>query len=230
MQRFQLRLEKGNSRLAIILRTDILAGLNDVPESHLGNRAPCHFCHAQLWSHEVMWTTMCCHKGHVSPVLSAIPAPGTPQYDILNLWAEDSARDSLLRKFSRQCNNAVSLASQNVTEPAVPGHGWKPTVIIQGRLHHRVGALCANAGDAPRFAQLYMCDPQHEEEEAQARLDWQCLPAGTSDLEKDQLALLLCSLQGYLWICNPYIQDFLLALEIPATQIDQGHLIIIADA
>ena len=164
----QLRLEKGKSRLAIILSTDILACLNNVPELHLGNRAPCHFCHAQLWSHEVTWTTMCCHKGHVCPVLWAIPAPGTPQYDILNLWAEDNARGFSLRKFSHHCNNAVSLASQNVTEPAVPGHGWKSTVIIQRCLHHRFGALCTNASDAPRFAQLYMYNPQHEEEEAQA--------------------------------------------------------------
>ena len=61
-------------------------------------------------------------------------------------------------------------------------------------------------------------------------MDWQCLPAGTSDLEKDQLTLLLHSLQGYLRVCNPYIQDFLLALEIPANQVDQGHLVINADA
>ena len=146
------------------------------------------------------------------------------------MWAEDSARGSLLRKFSRQCNNALSLTSQNVTEPAVLGHGWKPTVVIQGHLHHRIGALHANASDAPRFAQLYVYDPQHEQEEAQARLDWHCLPTGTSDLEKDQLTLLLRSLQGYLRVCNPYIQDFLLALEIAAPQVDHGHLIINADA
>ena len=201
----QLRLEKGNSRLAIILSTDILEGLNDIPESRLGNRAPCQFCCAQLWLHEMTWTTICCHKDHVCPVLWAIPVPGTPQWDILNLWAKDSARSSLLRKFSHQCNNAVSLASQNVTESAVPEYARKLTVVNQGHLHHRIGALRANAGNAPRFAQLYVWDTQHEEEEAQAQLDWQHLPTGTSNLEKDQLTLLLCSLQGYLWVCNPYI-------------------------
>ena len=60
-----------------------------------------------------------------------------------------------------------------------------------------------------------MYDPQHEEEEAQARLDWQRLPAGTSDFEKDQLTLLLCFLQGYLQVCNSYIQDFLKNVSFP---------------
>ena len=104
------------------------------------------------------------------------------------------------------------------------------TVVILGLLHHRIGALCTNAGDAPQFAQLYVYDPQHEKEEAQARLDWQRLPAGTSGLEKDQFALLLHSLQDHLWVCIPYIQDFPLALEIPAMQVDEAHLIINADA
>ena len=44
----QVRLDKGNSRLAFIFSIDILAGLNDAPESRLGNRAPCQFCHAQF--------------------------------------------------------------------------------------------------------------------------------------------------------------------------------------
>ena len=34
---------KGYSKLAIILSTDILAGVNDAPESHLGNRAHVNF-------------------------------------------------------------------------------------------------------------------------------------------------------------------------------------------
>ena len=85
--------------------------------------------------------------------------------DIDLLWAaEDDAK--LLRKHARPLNNSLALASSSMTQPKnLPGgSSWRPTVSVQGKLHHNIGPLNPDDGAERRYAQLYVHDPSFDDE------------------------------------------------------------------
>ena len=87
------------------------------------------------------------------------PAAGTPG------WA--------LRMSPRVVNSALALASQVVRRREMPRRGMQ-AYVINMRIAHLMGPLRPNEGQAPRFAQLYLFDPEtngmNDEDTTQADL------------------------------------------------------------
>ena len=76
---------------------------------------------------------------------------------------EQGLMRSAARKFARPIGNALSMASQTCKErdfANVPGSSsWRPSVVIEGRVTRRVGALTNEDGEANlRFADMYVHD------------------------------------------------------------------------
>ena len=119
----------------------------------LGN-SKCVFCDALLFSGEGKdgphgkRGRYCCAEGQVE-----LP-PAKRQATVDRLWRDDGGDGKLLRKFARQFNNALALASEMYDEVEQDGSGWAPSIVIQGKLYQQIGALHPE-GDGPRgFAQL----------------------------------------------------------------------------
>ena len=92
----------------------------------------------------------CCSDGQVD-----LPAvEGGTRVD--ELWCgkegEDAAKAKLLLAHPRKFNNALALAYEQVEEPEVESGGWQPSVVIQGKLYHKIGPLQPEEGAAPAFA------------------------------------------------------------------------------
>ncbi|KAF0294013.1 hypothetical protein FJT64_000780 [Amphibalanus amphitrite] len=129
------------------------------------------------------------------------------------------ASPALLRRLwteaaTRRLNTALSLASMMTRE------GYAPSVVIQGRLYHRLGPLQAGDGQEPSFAVIYVHDPACADPatEVAMRLSHVPLPRATSPAVQQRLLTLLEDLQVLLRAVNPYAQDFILALELPETR------------
>ena len=135
-----------------------------VPVHNIGQRtAECQHCHSLKWLGES--PSMCCNSGKV--LLPPLPQPPDT---VSRLWQENTVRAKLFRRFARQINNCLALASQRVNDISGRLGGWTPSVVIQGRLFHMMGPLQAADQAPPTFAQIYVHDPDHEQEEAAIRL------------------------------------------------------------
>ena len=206
----------------------VLSGEQAVPPNTVGDRdRACQHCGALLWPAER--PSLCCAAGKVR--LAPLPAPPP---SLRQLWTDDSAVARTFRKHARHLNSALALASQTVHEARPPpGHaGYTPSVVIQGRLYHRLGPLRARDGEVPKFAQIYVNDPLCEDPEAEAalRLGHARLGPNTTEATQRVLLDLLQHLQQLLREHNPLVRDFIMASEVPDDQVEHLRLVISADA
>jgi hypothetical protein len=101
---------------------------------------------------------------------------------VLELWTKEYPPGSvllrianLLKQFPRHTNSAFALASQPVnTAPVAPGGRFMPTFVMQGQVQQRIGPLMPSAVDGqpvptPQFAQIYMLDGNHLQEQTDIR-------------------------------------------------------------
>ena len=123
----------------------------------------------------------CCSSGKIKTA----PFPKPPGI-LSQLWASNCAEGNLLKKYSREINNAVALSSIKVTEKTF--RGFTPTVIFQGQLKHRAGSLLPAQGEVPVFAQLYCFDPRLETTQ---RYENMYIPPNASRGDKEGLKKLL---------------------------------------
>jgi hypothetical protein len=127
-------------------------------------------------------------------------------------------------------NNTLALASQVVEEKRTTSDqpSWIPNIVIKGKLYHKMPfSLMPPEGSTPRFAQIYVYDPEQDEgAKANTQLGHMTLPSGTTTQMKDKLLQLLTKLQQLLKKCNPYIQDCIQVCEIPADQVETMELVI----
>ena len=207
---------------------DALSGEQVVPINTVGVRDPqeaCPHCGALLWPEEQ--SSLCCAGGKVQ--LEPLPDPPPT---LRQLWTEDSTEAKIFRRHSRQLNSALALASQTVQEVRPPQGEYCPSVVIQGRLYHRLGPLRARDGEVPKFAQLYINDPQCEDPEAEAalRLGHVRLGARTPAATRRVLLELLQHLQQLLRDHNPLVRDFIMASEVPEDEVEPLQLVISAEA
>lgn len=202
----------------------ILNGGLSVPLQSIGLRDRiCTFCGALRWRTECI--SFCCGtRGKVS-FLPKFPAP--PQR-LQELLMGDDEISTTFRKYIRPLNNALTLASLKVKQPQLPGNAFRPSVIIQGKFYIRIGALQPHEGVNPQFCQTYVLDPDAVNTGA-LRLGNMSLPLSVTRRERDILADLLAELALLLRHHNPYIRDFISAMEIPEAEIDGGSLTINAD-
>ena len=152
----------------------------------LGEQA-CVFCDALLYPGEAKDGPFgkrgrsCCAEGQVE-----LP-PAKKQATVDRLWRDDGGDGKLLRKFARQFNDALALASEMYDKVEQDGSGWAPSIVIQGKLYQQIGALNPE-GDQPRgFAQLYVYDPAAENDEALQRAGHMYMDSSASKAEKTML-------------------------------------------
>ena len=133
---------------------------SDVHE-HQRQRYMCTHCGALLFPGEAMRATaegpfktrwrgrICCSDG----AINLEPVQRDPAVEAL--WRDASSR-KLLLQHTRKLNNGLALASAKVKEPKkLPGDSrWRPSVVIQGKLYHRVGPLATPDNATPQFAQV----------------------------------------------------------------------------
>ena len=140
---------------------DILQGLfkvkklEDTTDAIGKMTVKCDFCEALKFPKEKSRTTTCCSEGKIN----LTPFPKPPEA-LMNLWMGNDAKSRLFKAYARQLNNAVCLSSLTVTERNLGG--FNPSVVFQGKVHHRAGALLPADGEQPKCAQLYVYDSAME--------------------------------------------------------------------
>ena len=176
----------------------------------------CQYCGALKFSKES--ATTCCSEGKVK----LAPFPRPPE-DMMKLWLGKDAKSRILREHSRMINNAVCLSSLKVKLRNF--QGFTPSIVFQGRVQHRAGALLPAEGELPRFAQLYVFDPTLETSQRFSNMN---VPSTMSVSQKAILRYLLQEVQAVLHQVNPYVQDFKQILELPEEDIADGKIVITA--
>ena len=160
----------------------------------------------------------CCSNGKVKTPVFPKP-PGC----LSELWKSNDAPGKLLRKYSREINNAVALSSIKVTERRFGG--FTPTVIFQGQVKHRAGSLLPADDETPRFSQVYCLDARLEKTQ---RFENMYIPPSTSKADRDGLKKLLPKITSILHDHNPFVKDFKMILEMPEEELAHGKIVISA--
>ena len=175
----------------------------------------CEYCGALKFKKET--PSSCCSNGKV--LLEPFP---TPPSKIQALWTGNDERAALFRKHARTINNAVCLTSLEAMERR---GGFTPSIIFQGKVHHRVGALLPDQGNSPKFAQLYVFDSAME---SSTRFKNMILPTTLNLNQKNTMRELLQTVQDDLHEKNPFIKDFLQIVDIPEADLENGKIVISA--
>ena len=176
----------------------------------------CQDCGAFKFKNET--PGICCSNGKIDlPVFP--PPPGK----IMDFWTGDDLNSKLFRKYSKELNNAVCLSSIQVKIKNF--QGFTPAVIFQGKVQHFAGALQPADGETPRFAQLYVHDPQMEFTQ---RYENMVLPSSTSRSDKSRLKQILPIIQEEIHQHNPFVQDFKQIVEISDDLLADGKIVISA--
>ena len=160
----------------------------------------------------------CCSSGKIKTAVFPKPPGGLSE-----LWKSNDAPGKLLKKYSREINNAVALSSIKVTEKRFGG--FTPTVIFQGQVKHRAGSLLPADGEIPRFSQVYCLDARLENTQ---RFENMYIPPSTSKADKDGLKKLLPKVTNILHDHNPFVKDFKMILEMPEEELAHGKIVISA--
>ena len=160
---------------------------------------------------ELTLKSLCCQNGKIDVGDEGEPSPAAEE--ILNLWSSDDDKGYVFRKFSRKINNAFSLASFCAQEQ-FPG-AYNPSYKVRGKTYMMIGALLpGEEQDKPAFSQIYIYDADDEIERVDVRLGYLNLGSDVPQIERDILRDLFVELQELINICNPYVQQFKLALDM----------------
>merc|ERR1712082_127822 len=204
--------------------SDILNGTLHIPDLSLSTESigqmnhVCAHCGAYKFKKET--SSSCCLEGKVH----LPPFPSPPQA-IKDLWFNNTPEANLFKKHSRVLNNSVCLSSLAVWERTF-SH-FSPTVIFQGRVIQRMGSLLAEPGAPPLFAQIYVLDPSLE---TTTRFANMTLPANMSHRDKENMKLLLETVQQVIHQHNPFVREFKQILETPEEELEGGQVVISAGA
>ena len=120
-----------------------------------------------------------------------LPRFKKPGETLLRLLFEESPDASTFKKYLRSFNNAVCFSSLVFNERKFSGN-YKPTVVIEGRVHQYFGPLMEKDHETPRFAQLWVHDPAMETTRRIANMS---LPASTTKTEEESITRIITMLQ-----------------------------------
>ena len=182
---------------------------------------------ADIWPCEVSFSQLCCLKGKIvlppRTLNSSNSDKGEYENFVHQLWLRDDSFGRVARKYARQLNNCLTLASQVVSEINLADGAFQPNLTIHGRLYHKIGSLLPPVeGLPPVFAQIYLLDGEHERERVlDVRRRIFHVPERMSAQEQTILNDIILSLDRALRECNPFIKDFnaIMALDIPTDDI-----------
>ena len=106
----------------------------------------------------------CCSNGKISKASDYIFKPPPPI--LKELLESESSRAAHFRKHVREYNNALSMASinANFVNRGLGSSKWNPTITIQGRLYHEIGALFPELDKKPRYCAVYIHDTDYKEQ------------------------------------------------------------------
>ncbi len=215
-QKSKATLKDGLRNLEILEGSFVVQRLEDSLDDIGKMNVICQFCGAFKFKRES--EGFCCSSGKVKTA----PFPKPPG-KLLDLWTSNGAPGNLLKKFSREINNAVALSSIKVTEKTF--RGFSPSVIFQGQMKHLAGALLPAHGEVPRFAQLYCFDARLETTQ---RFENMYIPSNATSAEKEGLKNLLQKIQKIIHQYNPFVKDFKMIMEIPDDDLAEGKIVISA--
>ena len=143
----------------------------------------------------------CCSGGVKLP---AIQCPDK----LLNLLENNKSFVSNLRRY----NNGLALASNGLKE--ILPDGYHPNVKIQGQVYHKIHPLTPELGEEKTFAQIYIHDPDfNEEDELNRRME--VSSSGSKTMKKD----IMKELQEMLHQVNPYVKDLKHVMDLPDNQV-----------
>ena len=204
------------------LKTDLIfSGKFGVELNSLGAMDnECQHCGARHFKQETA-TRMCCVGGKV--VLARFQKPADA---LLRLLFNDDFNARTFRKFVRSFNNALCLSSLRFNERSFRNN-YKPSVVIEGRVHQFFGSLLEKQHETPRFAQLWVHDPAMQTTQRIANMS---LPGNISEAEAKAVTEIVETLQAELRNINPWIKDFRQIVEIEDEELRGGKLVISAKA
>ena len=113
---------------------------------------------------------------------------------LLNLYTSSASDAISFRKNIRCYNNILACTSLGANIDTFQGQGVS-NFRIHGQVYHRIGPLLPEEGHLPAFAQLYIYDSVHENDNRHNIMQ---------ELDENILQNLLNVLDE----CNPYIQNF----------------------
>ena len=164
----------------------------------------CVYCGAKFWieerNHGSNQTSpafaVCCAGGKVS-----LPALLEPPSYLLDLYTSPGPISNSFRKNIRAYNNILACTSFGTDVDERFQMQGISNFRIHGQVYHLIGSLLPESGHSPMFAQLYIYDTEHENENRHSIM---------RDLNDNTL---LC-LQNMLDECNPYVKNFRQARDI----------------
>ena len=132
------------------------------------------------------------------------PFPNPPLI-LQELLTKDTDEGKLFRKNTRSLNNALTLSSLQVRIKHFDS-GFAPSVIFEGKVCQRIGPLFPEAGEEPKFAQLYIHDPGTEHTR---RVQNMSLPKTMTSQEVRTTTNIMAKLKQMLKEVNPVVKDLL---------------------
>ncbi|EIW69730.1 hypothetical protein TREMEDRAFT_61492 [Tremella mesenterica DSM 1558] len=109
----------------------------------------------------------CCSNGAVQ-----LPLPLDPPLELRDLLTDQTHQGKLRREQLRNYNNSLAFTSMGVDKQDM--RVWGPqgiyTFRIGGRAYHQIGALLPEAGEHPRFAQVFLAGLSEAEQAAQRNI------------------------------------------------------------
>ena len=196
----------------------IVKSLHETADRIGGMTIECNDCKALKFPGET--PSSCCLEGKV-----ALPHYPRPPEPLMELWTGTDDRSKVMRGLSRTLNGAVCLTSLQNHAPR--RDGWRPSVILQGRVVTRAGPLMPENGESPQYSQLYIQDPSLE---LTYRYNNMSIPQNTSEQNRLILREVLEIIQTVLHDVNPFVQDFKQIIEMPDEEIGRGKIVICAKA
>lgn len=100
----------------------------------------------------------CCMKGKV-----VLPFISKPPLLLYNLLHGIDSRSKHFKDNIRAYNSMFAFTSiGGKVESSLNNGGGPPQFVLSGQNYHRIGTLLPQAGQSPKFAQLYIYDTQNE--------------------------------------------------------------------
>ena len=125
----------------------------------------CEYCNAKFWIDERLTRSsekspkfgMCCKQGKV-----LLPLIAKPPIPLCNLLDDISVKGMQFKKYIRAYNSILAFASLGASIDETVTDQGRYSFKIQGSVYHRIGSLLPNDQCAPKFAQIYFYDTDHE--------------------------------------------------------------------
>ena len=129
--------------------------LTKVLRHSCGVSKPCFYCQAMRWPAETAISETCCSDGTVR--LDAIQDPPEP---LRSLLTDTHSQSSDFKKHHRKYNCAFQMTSSTAQiAESPPGIS---SVIMSGRLNHRIGPLFPQSGQQATYAQMFLLDSNEQ--------------------------------------------------------------------